>query len=372
MKSNKAVTFILLLGLVLRLFVSHFQYSGDVKNHVAWAGGFVSNPHGFYNQKFPGFNDPNYPPLAIYFFSFSKVVYEAAKSGTLWLNNFEVFPSALVPFILSENTLIAFYKLPAIIADLLLGLLLYLYLKKQNNKQALLWTSFLVFNPALIYVSAVWGQIESLTILFLCLSLASFQKRSSLIYFSLAVLTKQTALWVLPLYLLIWLKNLSPKKLIQASLLASLVFFFSYLPFGLAPIGAIKNYLATLSGSSTVVSDAAWNLWHFVYKEGTDDSVFLLFTTVRNLSVGLLILSLLPTLAQLVKLKNISDYAALLSIWSALVFFLQTRVHERHFYPSLIFLYFTNLNSKYKFLLLIILSSFFLANLYDSLKLPFI
>lgn len=372
MKKSKSIFLLLLLGLALRLFISYFQYSGDVKNHVVWSQSFLNSPQNFYETKISGFNDPNYPPLAIYSFVFSKISYDLTKSAFLWLNQFPMFPSGLVPFILSENTLIAFYKLPSIFADLVIACLIYYYFKSKDQKKALLWSSLFLFNPALIYVSTVWGQIESITALFLVLSFLFSSSPLSLICFSLAVLTKQTALWVLPLYLIIWLKTLDHKKIITGTLSALAVFFASYLVFGNGPISAITSYLSTLSGSSTVVSDAAWNLWYFLYPIGTNDNVYLIFVTVRDLSIALLVTSLLPIIYRLVKQKTLSEYASSLSIWSALVFLLQTRVHERHFYPTLIFLYFVNTNYKLKIVALIILSSLFLANLYDSLGLSFI
>lgn len=372
MKRSKSIFLLLALGLVLRLFVSYFQYSGDVKNHVVWSQSFLNSPKDFYETKIPGFNDPNYPPLAIFFFAFSKVTYDLTSSAILWFNQFSVFPSGLVPLVLSENTLMAFYKLPGILADLVIAYFVYYYFKSKDQKKALTWSSLFLFNPALIYVSTVWGQIESLTALFLVLSFLFSSSPLSFVYFSLAVLTKQTALWVLPLYLIIWFKALEPKKIISGSLSALAVFFSSYLVFGKWPLSAITSYLSTLSGSSTVVSDAAWNLWFLFYPAGTNDDVSLVFTSVRNLSIALLLISLLPILYRLMRQKSLSEYAISLSAWSALVFFLQTRVHERHFYPSLIFLYFINTNHKLKIITLIILSSLFLANLYDSLGLSFI
>jgi len=371
-KQLKLFLFFLFIGLLIRLFISYFQYSGDIKNHLVWANGFINSPFGFYEQKFPGFNDPNYPPLAIIFFGISQLLYISAKWLILSLNEFSLFPSSLVPFILSENTVYAFLKIPGIISDLLIAWLMFRSLQLNKQKYPLLLSLAFIFNPAAIYVSSVWGQIESVTMLFLICALMNRNKPRSLFYFTLAALTKQTALWLTPLYLLLWLKNQNSKQLIKGLFISLTTFYLSYLLFGLSPIAATKNYLNTLSGSSTVVSDAAWNLWYFLLPVGTNDNYQIFGLSIRFISIILLLSFLVVLLKKLWWEKSQDKPIDYLLIWSLLVFFLQTRVHERHLYPALIFALLSTLKITPKISLFIIITIFYYLNLNWSLNLPFI
>ncbi len=371
-KQLKAFILFLFLGLLLRIVISYFQYSGDIKNHLVWANGFISNPLGFYDKKFPGFNDPNYPPLAIILFGASHLFYSFCKWVVLSLNSFPLFPSSLVPLMLSENIVFAFLKLPSIISDVVLAWLIYKSLQKKAPKTSFFFSLLFLFNPAVIYVSSVWGQIESITMLFLFLSFQNQSSSKSLFYFTLATLTKQTALWLLPFYLLIWLKNINFMQLVKGSLIAFLTFFGLYLPFSLSPYSAISSYFATLSGSSTVVSDAAWNLWYFLLPLGTNDNYQVLGLSIRFISIVSLVALLFCLLVKHWNSKVKDNIANTLFFWSFFVFFLQTRVHERHLYPALVFLLVSTFGFLPKTILFIILSIFYYLNLSWSLRLPFI
>jgi Gpi18-like mannosyltransferase len=55
-------------------------------------------------------------------------------------------------------------KLPAILADLGVGLLLYAIVAvSPASARPLAWPPFILFNPATIYISASWGQVDSIS-----------------------------------------------------------------------------------------------------------------------------------------------------------------------------------------------------------------
>lgn len=366
---------IFVLGLALRLVLLFPQHSGDIKNHLAWGNGFLANPKGFYNSHFLGFNDPNYPPLAIFLFSLSLKMYKELVLVINYLNtSFKFFPSYLVPYIINENAELGFLKLPGILSDIGIAVFLYsYYYKKRHSLSPFLGATLFLISPATIYLSSVWGQTESVTSLFLIASLYFRTSIFSIPLFVLALLVKQTALWVLPIYIIIWFKERDSWKNIKSTVLGFTLFIASYLPFGLGPISALKNYLTTLSGSSTVVSDAAWNLWYFLYSYPSEDSQKILgLLSVRTLSITILFLILGFLLFSLIKNYTLNKSLLYLSLWSVLVFFLQTRVHDRHLYPSLVFLLFCNLKPKPLVISFIILSTYHYLNLKWSLGLPFI
>lgn len=99
-------------------FIAAFPYySGDVKNHVVWAGSLLSQgASGFYGREFKDFAFPNYPPLTMGLFALSLRFYQLTSHAVLLLNQIPPFPSRLVFVFQDEHMKIAFLKLPAIVA----------------------------------------------------------------------------------------------------------------------------------------------------------------------------------------------------------------------------------------------------------------
>ena len=364
------LSILIFLAIAVRLFFIFFQYSGDVKNHIVWADSVIKQgSFGLYSRHFSGFNDANYPPVSIVLLSGSRLLYQSVSSFIHWQNFHAKFvPSSVVPFIESENAAAGFMKLPAILADLGIGYSIFKLTKKK------FFVFLYLFNPAVIYVSSVWGQIESLPIFFLLLSFFLLPKRYYLshVAFVLAILSKQTALWLLPVYLIIWYKHGGFAALLRGLTLQAVIFIALYFPFTLS-LNPFPLYLTTLSGSSTLVSDQAMNLWYFIFQGvRLADSVLLFSLSVRIWSLLLLAITLTFVSFKLWKRYEISLAANALFYLSLAAFFLQTRVHERHLAPALPFLLLTTFKPKTKVTLYVFLSVYHLFNLYTGLRLPFV
>jgi hypothetical protein len=140
----------------------------------------------------------------------------------------------------------------------------------------------------------------------------------------------------------------------------------------LLPFAALKNYLATLGGSSSGVSDAAWNFWYLLYPTGAEDSVRLGLFSVRTISIFLLVLILIFFIYRLTKHYSLRTFLKYLFSWSLAVFFLQTRVHERHLAPALVFGLLAFTESPKWWIGFAGLSLFHFLNLFLTLKIPFI
>jgi len=372
MKHKKTkIIFLLLSALLVRLIFIYPQYSGDIKNHIAWGQGVLEQGTvNFYDRDFPGFNQANYPPLTIFLFTISYFLYQSVTQVLISLNqSIGIFPSFIIPYIQITNFQAVFLKLPAILADLGIGWLLF---KLTKNK---LISALYLFNPAIIYISTVWGQIESIPVFFLLLSLYYLVGKKHFLShtsFILAVLVKQTALWLAPVFLIYWFKTQTLKQFIQGLMIQLTIFTLIYLPFT-NPVNAINSYLATLAGSSQFVTDAAWNIWFFISSPSTLDATPFLGATFRLWSITLLILAYLIASYKLIKKPKYSQIVISLFILSLAAFFLQTRVHERHLFPALVFfLLIIFKNQRLLFLSYLILSSYHMLNLYYSLGLPFI
>ena len=368
-----SIKHLLLFALVLRLFFVYFQYSGDTGNHLVWGMEALEGLQGFYNKTFPGFNSPNYPPLTIYLFAFFSWLYQIVNQLVISINqSIKIFPSALVPLMETLNMQSAFIKLPAIFADLGIGWLIYQLIPSKEKSHRLLASGFYLFNPAVIYISTIWGQIESIPIFFILLSLYLVKKNYYLshISFVLAILSKQTTLWLLPIFLILWLKNRPLKTVPQGLTLQIIIFILLYLPFTHGLFQPFTLYLNTLAGSSSLVSDAAWNIWYFLYPVSTPDSVQFHQISIRSSSILLLVVSIAFVTYKFYKNK-INLYHAL--FWLSIVaFFLQTRVHERHLFPALVFFLLAYKPSWKMITGFLGITFFHLFNLYWSLGLPFI
>ena len=104
------------------------------------------------------------------------------------------------------------YMLPAVAADLALALLLMAYARRQriNNSGALILGALVFLNPALLFLTGAWGQIDSILTLWLTVSfLLLLDRRPGAVdgnrilsgaIFGLAVMTKWQALMFGPMY----------------------------------------------------------------------------------------------------------------------------------------------------------------------------
>ena len=191
---------IIFLGIFLAYFlVSIPFYSGDLKNHLVWAKSILdSGMLGFYDRKFLGFEYPNYPPLTMILFSFSLLIYNLSNVVAHFGKEFfHIIPGRVIIFLESYNTLMAFLKFPAFLGLFLTSFFAvkYLSLKTElKSKDKILVMLAILLNPALFYVTVVWGQIDLLQIGFLLGAvylLLRGQKYSSYILAAFSLLTKQ-------------------------------------------------------------------------------------------------------------------------------------------------------------------------------------
>ncbi|MBV8531168.1 MAG: phospholipid carrier-dependent glycosyltransferase, partial [Candidatus Eremiobacteraeota bacterium] len=137
---------LLVVGFVVRLlFITNEGFKTDVSTYAAWALGL--SQHGlasFYSTI--GFAD--YPPG--YF-------YVLAVVGHLWQLLFAAHDHSFA-------ILRACVKLPAILADIGVGALLYLTVRRfAGTGIALAAAALYLLNPATIYISALWGQVDSIS-----------------------------------------------------------------------------------------------------------------------------------------------------------------------------------------------------------------
>src|SRR3989339_2110628 len=235
--------FLFLLGLVIRLSIIFYDYSWDVNNHMVWAKDLLARgPQNFYETQSSNvfaWLTPNYPPLAIFIFVVMKLLNPLIHNIYWWLNlHISFVPSNIIFFLEKTVFLAALMKIPAILTDLGIAFLIFLFAKKiipKDKKNQIIAVSLILFNPAFIFNSALWGQIDSIPIFFVLLSIyfLLYTKLSviSATMFTLALLVKPTALIFLPIYIILFIKKFGFKRSIMSLFIINIIFYFFFLPF---------------------------------------------------------------------------------------------------------------------------------------------
>ncbi len=149
---------------------------------------------------------------------------------------------------------LAMLKAPAILADIASALFVYkIASKKLNKKWGLFLFTCFAFNPAYIYDSSIWGQIDSYYILLVVLSLyfaAENDVIKSAFIYAIALLTKPQALLFGPVLLFWIVQKKDIKAFFQAVGTGIGTIWILSLPFskGLSPFWLINLYTNTFGG----------------------------------------------------------------------------------------------------------------------------
>lgn len=317
------IFWILALGVIIRLFLSFlpaFEY--DQSAFRFWTDRLATfGPANFYSSHI----FTNNPLGILYFF---------------WLIGF--LKSTILASIISPSNIDLFLKIAANAADLATGFLIYKIIKdKLNVKAGNIAALLYIVNPGLIFNSAVWGQYDSVAILFLMLSIyyCLIKKIPVIcaIFFSLAWITKPQSLALTPFLLFFFLKNF---KLVQwlYSLLTfiatSIILFFPFFPNN--PLYGIYSVNISSTNLFSCTSCNAFNLWGVFGNWKPDTDLFLniplLYWSFMLLAAFLLII--------LVFKKAKGDIIFFTISISVLAFFmLLTRMHERYiayFFPFIL------------------------------------
>jgi len=311
-KFNFNITLILFSALIFRLFLANFgTLQLDHGTFVAWANSLALN--GF-KTFYDGWSD--YLPGYLY---------------VLW---FLGKVNLLIP---SFQTIL--FKLPAILADLATGYLIYKIIgNKQSlplrDKKGLLFSFFYLFNPAIFANSSLWGQVDSLTALFSLFSVFIFPANYLLSAVSLAVgtLIKPQAAFIIPAILYLFFKN--KKKITDLLIYCTvglLVFLAGFLPFSNTDnfLQFILDRLSASANQYPYGSVNAFSFWAVFGFWKADNLIFWI-----GLGISIILTTLITAIIYKKKVIN-GEY--LVSGLSLLVTFLfLTRMHERHLLPALV------------------------------------
>lgn len=213
------------LALALRLVLAPTFFHLDILSQAYWGEWIYNNgTKQFYYNGTWVYAWPTQPPLVnlVYAFDFwlykwsldvfvfiaSYVVPHLAPTYMLWYFDFvKWYTDAQYPESYLKIGFFLAIKFVAIVADLLIALVIFLMLKKDNVKKALLLSSLYLFSPFSFYISALWGQYDQVSFLFLLLSVWMLIRKDvifSPLLFTISVSMKPTSLIFVPLFLWVY------------------------------------------------------------------------------------------------------------------------------------------------------------------------
>jgi len=320
--------FTLSLGLLLRMSLAPSPgYEFDVAVNQKWSKSAVEFGLGpSYTQQIEDNMLPNYPPLSMMVFA-----------ATGWLYRETASPE----FDIAAPDYDLWIKFPAILADLLTAVALFLMLRKQGRWLGVLAASIYVLHPTVFYNSAVWGQNDALYTLPLLLGLWAFSAKRMVVAGALlaaAILTKFQAIAAFPILLPVLLR---PREALRMLIGASALAVIVITPFvWTGTFGDVVKVYTSSVGFYPQVSFGAYNFWWGLLGDaawGSDDRT-ILFHLMSFRTVGLLlftsalgwIVTAPRTLRKQIPLTDVLWGAALLCF----AFFLfPTQIHERYLFP---------------------------------------
>ncbi len=379
------IVIVLLISLLLRIFVSTAIYSGDLNNHVGWGESNLKYGYeGAYDRQYVGIMQPTYPPIAIGAFTASVGLYETVYKISYSLNEkINLFPSKIIWSLQDENVRPAFTKIIAIISDVGVGLLIYRFCKsicKKSRKTSVIVAAAYLFNPAVWYISALWGQIESLPIFFILLSIwMAYQKKYKLanVSFVAAVLSKQTSLIFSPLFLILSYKKFGIKKTVKGLFIQMAIFYIAYLPFAptLSPLWPFQVYINRIqTGSGSVwITDHAFNVWiWFSHLQKIPDTTKVIGQISANIvGIGLFFIAVLAPLFAYTKRKlSFNQLILLCSLMPMAAFSFLTKMHERYSAPAIPFIALASSFDPVLWIIYFLESVAHLVNLYHEWYFP--
>ncbi len=270
MEARKIVA-IAFLGLVIRLAIVtvNVGIDDDLMVHQEWGRVFqITGANYFYFFKGWIYSFPTQPPLTSWMFNFAYQIYENHSLLAQLHNKFGLPPGFIVKYFY-DNGYVLLLKLPAIVGDIGLGLVIYKLVKKLNPKRAILAYAFYIFNPLTIFLSGIWGQTESLIALFGMLSFVALSNKKiylAIPFYFISLYFKPTWGVFAPLFLfLLILVKPKPKHLAVGILVVLAIFLTATMPFangnlvGFTKDIVINNMLPTAKGTARA-SVSAFNL----------------------------------------------------------------------------------------------------------------
>lgn len=215
-----------------------------------------------------GTSPMNMPPGSLYTISLAYRVELIVASALLKITHTQ--PGQL--HWMNSELINGFIRIPNILGDLLTGYLIYLLVKKYNDrKNALIASGLFLFNPSVFYNSSFWGQMDAVNnaLFFLALFLYfNGKKFLSLGFIFLSLYVKLTLVFIAAPFLLLtfWLSKHKKKFLLYLSGIILAILAMT-IPVSSAPHVWFYNFLQKNSlGEMNNITSLAFNFWWVIFK----------------------------------------------------------------------------------------------------------
>ena len=318
--------YIILLGLIIRVFLNGFVKSNDADSFVLWAQYLAHNSIARLYEQVPGGYLP-YPPLYYYILApIGKAMEVFNLFGNHWL--------ALL-----------IVKMPVFIFEILTTFCIFEFTKKYVSKTNAIWSAaFYFLNPAIFLNTSVWGQIDSIVIALVFGAIYFITENKyflALGFVTLSLLFKLQSFSVTLLFAVWAYISLKFSTIIKYSSVYLVVAFLMF-----APVIATKglrwtgSYFLNLPNQYPYTSVYAYNLFSIRGFLVSDKEKILNLLTYRDL--GLLIFFTVSIFICYTYIrKKTKNYGALVFATSLLffAFFLfNSRMHSRYIIYTLGFI----------------------------------
>ncbi len=329
---------IVIAGVALRLGVAwHEGYRFDVDTNQGWGKTVVLQGWATsYTSQVDGTMIPNYPPFSLLIFGVVTKIYQ------LFSPNIE------------SGTMLFRYliKAPAMLTDVGCAIVIFYIFRRLKRPQAgLLAAAVFLFNPAVWFDSAVWGQTDVIFTFFILLSMVMFVRNAQMfggMFAAFALFTKVQAIMLAPLLGMTAL--LSPKNFYRSVVGIILVGGVISLPFILLGHGMqLWSVFSSSVGFYARVSQNAYNFWWAMFLDAANDmndvdlfafglSYYRMGLVCMTVLYGIILARFIPTWLR--AHNESARYEAMFAAATlcSLAFFLfNTQMHERYLFPFLLF-----------------------------------
>ncbi len=310
------------VALIIRIILGacYKGHSTDMTCFIGWSDSIFKNGIGnFYSSS--GFHD--YPPGYMY------VLYIIGAVRNLFS-------------ILESKLLYVLIKLPAMICDILAGLLIYKIAKKKfSDGISTMIASLYLFNPAAVLNCSLWGQVDAVyTFLILLMIYLISENKMIASYFSFAacILIKPQAFILTPVLIAgivenVFLRDFTWEKFwknLVGGLIAIAAIFMLALPFGIGNV--FEQYKLTLQSYQHCTVNA-FNLWGAIGKNWAD------LIKIDNI-IGYLLLAAIVaySIYLFFKSKHPSKFYFVGAILVFFTYMFSTKMHERYAFPAMVLL----------------------------------
>ncbi|RJR25693.1 hypothetical protein C4578_01145 [Candidatus Microgenomates bacterium] len=338
---------IILFALIVRLIFIFGHYHPDLGNHLDWGNRLWEyGAKNFYGSSVWTVSWPNQPPGTMYLWGLLSKVNQGIFNVFWYVNlNIPAFPSFIIPF-LEKSLHPALVKLPSVLAELGIGWLIYQFLLHfgLKKKKALSGAALFLFNPVIVYNSAVWGQTDGVVNFFALFAFFLTLKKKYLwgiLAFMFSIYVKLSLIIFLPLFLLLlWREKVPVAKIILNFTLSFLFIVLISLPFTHGnPVLWLKGlYQARIiGGQGNMLTANAFNLWAIIFGIDLSRPDVGTFLNLSYKIWGIILFSLgfVATIFKFEKNKfNNQSFFFSLALVSFFSFMFLTNMHERYLYPA--------------------------------------